>query len=243
MHSDTFNQERRIYRTTRPAITSQKIADLFDSLGTRVFIKSEIVGLIDANREAWDIVRGAAPEEVIEDLMESLPLRQFTLRSDTYRNEFPRYSWRVPDPLEVAASIRPRKSYLCHSSALFMHKLLDQIPQVLCVNYEQSEKPKPSGGLRQEALDRAFQNKQRQSAFVFNYGEHQIAVLSGKHTDNLAVQEMTLETGGAVRVTTLERTLIDATSGRVTPVAFKAGPEAGHYSRKDQNESRTLNAS
>jgi hypothetical protein len=44
-----------------------------------------------------------------------------------------------------------------------MHKLLDSLPTELCVNYEQSEKPKPSGGLTQESLDRAFRGKQRQS--------------------------------------------------------------------------------
>ena len=37
-----------------------------------------------------------------------------------------------------------------------MHKLADQLPRELCVNYEQSDKPKPSGELTQEAMDRAL---------------------------------------------------------------------------------------
>ncbi len=203
--------KRRIYRSTRSAHTTRTIAALFDGLTKRVFSKPELVHLIETSREEWDLVQSAPPEEVIDDIMESLPLRQFTLRSDNYENEFPRYAWGTPNPLEVAASIRAPKSYLCHSSALFMHKLLDRIPQELCVNYEQSAKPKPAVGLTQSSLDRAFQGKQRQSAFIFNHEARQIIVLSGKHTDGLAVQELPLDSGVKVRVTSLERTLIDVT--------------------------------
>jgi len=162
-----MSERRRIYRTARNAHTSQTIAEFFDGLGQRVFIRSELVRLIDKNREQLALVQNASSDEVIDAFIESLPLRRFTLVSGNYTNEFHRYAWRDPDPLEVAASIRAPKSYLCHSSALFMHKLVDHLPRELCVNYEQSDKPKPSGGLSQEALDRAFRGKQRQSAFSF----------------------------------------------------------------------------
>lgn len=90
-----------------------------------------------------------------------------------------------------------------------MHKLLDRLPKELCVNYEQSEKPKPSDGLTQASLDRAFQGKQRQSGFIFRYKENEIVVLSGKRTLGLEVCELPVATGAKVRVTSLERTLID----------------------------------
>lgn len=206
-----MSERRRIYRTARNAQTSRTITEFFDGLGKRVFIRSELVRVIDKNREQWALVQNVSSDEVIDDFIESLPLRHFTLVSGNYTNEFQRYAWRHPDPLEVAASIRAPKSYLCHSSALFMHKLMDHLPRELCVNYEQSDKPKPSGGLSQEALNRAFRGKQRQSAFSFRYEECQIVVLSGKHTGGLEVRETALATGAKVRVTSLERTLIDAT--------------------------------
>ncbi len=202
---------RRIYKTARSAHTSRAITEFFDSLGKRVFLRSELVRLIDRNRELWALVEDASDDEIINDFSESLPLGPFVLTSGNYTNEFSRYAWRDPDPLEVAASIRAPKSYLCHSSALYMHKLVDHIPRELCVNYEQSDKPQASGGLTQEGLDRAFRGKQRQSAFTFRYEKHQIIVLSGKHTGGLEVREMPLATGAKVRVTSLERTLIDVT--------------------------------
>src|SRR5579863_8685360 len=183
-----MNERRLIYRTARNAHTSRTITEFFDSLGKRVFLRSELVRLIDKNRERWSLVQNASSDEIIADFIESLSLRHFVLASDNYTNEFERYAWRDPDPLEVAASIRAPSSYLCHSSALFMHQLMNRIPRDLCVNYEQSTKPKPSGGLTQEALDRAFRGKQRQSSFTFRYEKCQIVVLSGKHTAGLEVR-------------------------------------------------------
>jgi len=94
---------------------------------------------------------------------------------------------------------------------MFVHGLTNQLPRVLYVNYEQSIKPRPSGGLTQEGLDRAFRNKQRESTFAFDYDSYQIILLSGKNTKNLEVQKVHLPGGGAVRVTSVERTLIDIT--------------------------------
>jgi hypothetical protein len=159
-----MSERRRIYRTARNAQTARTITEFFDGLGKCVFIRSELVRLIDKHREQWALVQNVSSDEVIDDSTESLPLRRFALVGGNYTNEFQRYAWRDPDPLEVAASIPAPKSYLCDSSALFMHKLVDHLPRELYFNYEQSDKPKPSGELSQEALDRAFRGKQRQSA-------------------------------------------------------------------------------
>jgi predicted transcriptional regulator of viral defense system len=238
LEDSPVNERRRIYRTARTAHTSRTITEFFDGLGKRVFIRSELVRLIEKNREQWAVVQNASFDEIIDDFTESLPLRRFVLASGNYTNEFQRYAWRDPDPLEVAASIRAPNSYLCHSSALFMHKLMDHVPHELCVNYEQTEKPRPSGGLTQETLDRAFRGKQRQSAFSFRYEKYQIIVLSGKHTAGLEVREMSVPTGAKVRVTSLERTLIDATvrpgyAGGVATVleAYRRAREAITVSR------------
>ena len=82
-------------------------------------------------------------------------------------------------------------------------------------NYEQSPKAKPIGDITQASLARAFQGKQRHSAFIFRHKNHVIVVLSGKNTSAFEVQPLPISTGAKVRVTRLERTLIDVT-GRPT---------------------------
>ena len=46
-----MSERRRIYRKARNAHTPRTIAEFFDGLGKRVFIRSELVRLIDKNRE------------------------------------------------------------------------------------------------------------------------------------------------------------------------------------------------
>jgi len=202
---------KRIFRANAPKNPSEIIVATLDHSAKRVFTRQELLRLVDTHRNQWGLLESISAKDVIDNLLKLLPLRGFVLESSTYTHEFPRYLWRDPDPLEVAGSVRAPSSYLCHSSALFIHKLLDRLPKDLCVNYEQTEKPKPSGGLTQASLDRAFRGKQRQSAFTFRYKEHEIVVLSGKHTRGLEVRALSLTTGAKVRVTSLERTLIDVT--------------------------------
>lgn len=204
-------QPKQTLRLNALKIPSQTVSAMLDRSGKRVFTRQELVRLVRTYRNQWVIAESASANDIIDDLVKTLPLRAFVLESSQYTEELVRYLWREPDPLEVAASVRTPHSYLCHSSALFVHKLLDRLPKELCVNYEQSKKPKPAGELTQASSDRAFQSKQRRSALIFRYKEHEIVVISGKYTRGLEVSERPLATGAKVRATSLERTLIDVT--------------------------------
>jgi hypothetical protein len=108
-------------------------------------------------------------------------------------------------PLELANSIY-KDSYLSHGTALHLHGLapLGQI----YVNHKQSTK-NDNSGLSQGALDRAFRNKQRQSNYIYRYGLKTIIFLNGKNTGCAGVIEMNGPGKRPLRVTGLERTLID----------------------------------
>jgi hypothetical protein len=205
-----MTQTNRLYRIKYAQKAPSSITRTLDTSGRRVFTTQELLRLVQKHREEWQILSHISSNELIEHLEQAFPLKRFVLEGPDYQQTFPRYLWRDADPLEVAASVRST-AYLCHSSALFMHKLVDHQPKSLYVNYEQSDKPKPSGGLTQTSVDRAFRGKQRQSAFVFHYKEHDIILLSGKNTRNLEVGELPLPTGANVRATSVERTLIDIT--------------------------------
>jgi len=79
------------------------------------------------------------------------------------------------------------------------------------INNEQSPKPKSSSYLSQEGIDRAFQNQQRYSKLFYKYQDTRIALINGKHTGRLEVQQSHAPSGHAVDVTSLARTLIDIT--------------------------------
>jgi predicted transcriptional regulator of viral defense system len=200
----------RISRASRVKEAHERIVAALNKAGQRVFSTQDLVKLFHQHRDEWWVLASVTSKSFIEYLERELKLRRITLSGTTHHQEFLRFLWHEPDAIEVAAAMRS-SAYLCHSSAVFVHGLTDQIPRVLYVNYEQSEKPKPTGGLTQEGLDRAFRGKQRESTFAFEYDGYKIILLSGKNTRSLEVQSVQLPDGGKVRVTSLERTLIDIT--------------------------------
>ena len=198
----------RISRAARVKEAQTKIVAVLDEDGRRVFSPQDLIQLLDDHREDWWILSGITKSDFIKYLEQDLGLRKVVLAGPTHQQKFIRYLWRDPSPIEVASSLRST-AYLCHSSAMFVHGLTDQLPKVLYVNYEQSVKPKSSGALTQDSIDRAFRGKQRESTFAFDYEDYKFILLSGKNTKRLEVHTKRLPQGGKVQVTSVERTLID----------------------------------
>lgn len=200
-----------VYRISKAARVKEargKIAAALDGEGRRVFGQQDLARLLQHHREEWWILANVTPKGFAAYLENELKMRKAMLEGPSHTQKLVRYLWRDPSPVEVAASLRAN-AYLCHASAVFVHGLTDQLPRVLYVNYEQSVKAKPAGGLSQAGLDRAFRGKQRESTFAFEYEGFRFILLSGKNTNHLEVVNMALPGGGRVRITGLERTLID----------------------------------
>jgi predicted transcriptional regulator of viral defense system len=117
-----------------------------------------------------------------------------------------RYVWKSASALDIALSMK-REAYLCQGTAMSLHGITEQISSRIYVNSEQSPKPR-SGHLTQEGIKRAFAGRQRESQFVFKYDDSEILLLWGKNTGQLGVIDMEYS-GAKLRVTGLERTLID----------------------------------
>jgi predicted transcriptional regulator of viral defense system len=145
---------------------------------------------------------------MIRLLEEQGHLTQVELNADKGYPGATRYVWGQVEPYSVALSLRPG-TYLSHFSAIAVHGLTNQVPKVIYVNKEQSPKPKPSGGLSQEGLDRAFRNAPRTSKYIFHLDIYQVVLLSGKSTGRLGVISRPISPEVQVEVTALERTLID----------------------------------
>jgi predicted transcriptional regulator of viral defense system len=120
----------------------------------------------------------------------------------------PRYIWDAASSFEVALTMRGG-SYLSHGTAVFLQALTQQLPRTVYINKEQSPKPRPSGGLTQHGIDRAFSSTPRSSNYMFIYENTRFVMLSGKNTGNLEVTDVVDSHGVPIRVTKLERTLID----------------------------------
>lgn len=176
---------------------------------TRVLKKTDIRNTFNKAIESNAIPGNTGFEETLLLLLERSELKRIEL--DFPSRKETRYVWTNVSPYEIALSIDP-KCYLCHYSAVAIHQLTEQSPTSIYVNREQSPKPKPAGGLSQDAIHNTFKKAQRTTTNTATYDGYSIIVLSGKHTGGLGVIEFSInEDLPPFRVTNLERTLIDIT--------------------------------
>jgi predicted transcriptional regulator of viral defense system len=185
-----------------------QILSFFDNMPQHVFTFHQLANIFETERITWS-------------LPESMTIKKFmTFLTDrgsltTHRFDFnwlptTLYYWGDPTVYEVAMSLRPN-SYLCHLTAAQFHGLVPAEPRdAVYVNVEQTPKPGPTGKLEQASIDTAFKRPSRTTQNRVQVGNHTFYLLSGKHTNMLGVESRT--TSGLslpVRVTSLERTLID----------------------------------
>jgi len=129
-------------------------------------------------------------------------------------------------PFEVALSLLPN-SYLSHYSALFLNDLTNNVPKEIFINREQTKKPvDPENILTQKKIDYAFNRPMRKTnqiaIFQYQGREYLVHMLNGKQTGNLGViSKKTPQISRKIRVTNLERTLIDC----VVRPSYSGGPE------------------
>ncbi len=176
----------------------------------KVFRARELARLLQTHMASWNLGEAATTSQVLEFLTSRRVLQTIRLASESGYAPLERFATPDASPFEVALSIRGN-SYLCHSTAVFLHGLTDQLPQTIYVNAEQGEKPRPSGVLTQESIDRAFRSHQRSSRYVFVHERNRFAILSGKHTSGYGVITVSSSSGETLRTTDLERTLVDIT--------------------------------
>lgn len=186
--------------------SKRAIQAAFKRFGLRSLAHTEVNELLLRKRKEWGLPESIATGKFINALVDVKILQPL-------RIEFPtrtvvRYLWDNPSPHEVVQSIN-RDGYFSHFAAMRFHGLTDQLPTTIYLNVEQHLAP-GGGKLDQQSIDRAFRRPCRVTHNAAVYLTSKIVVLNGGNTDCLGVGEVLLENGARIRVTGIERTLIDA---------------------------------
>jgi hypothetical protein len=193
---------------SRLQIAKSDIIKALEEADKRVFWPSDISQILEQNRSFWRLAKNTTTAKFLKFLLNMTDLHLEYLEPMNHPNVpgISRYVWKEASAHEIALSMK-HEAYLCHGTAMFLHGLTDQIPSRIYVNSEQSPKP-GSGRLTQEGINRAFAGKQRESQFIFKFGDYEALLLWGKNTGQMEVIDMEYS-GTKLRVTGLERTLID----------------------------------
>ena len=176
----TFSTANQMAGQSRLQIAKSDIVKTFDDADERVFWPSDISRILEQNRAFWRLAQNTTTAKFLDFLLEKTNLHLEYLEPLNHPNVsgISRYVWKEASAYEIALSMK-RDAYLCHGTAMFLHGLTEQIPSRIYVNSEQSPKPK-SGHLTQEGINRAFAGKQRESQFIFKFGESEASITLGK---------------------------------------------------------------
>jgi predicted transcriptional regulator of viral defense system len=198
-------------RVGRLSIASPDIVKALDAAQKNVYTFKEIAQLLEANREYWRLAQRTTAAEFITFLeRKGLKTIQLEFLHPGIR-PITRYVWGDASPYEIGLSLK-EGAYLSHGTAVFLNALTDQLPKTIYVNQEQSEKrTNPPSELVQQNIDRAFASKQRQTQAIAKYDdEWQFVIVNGKQTRQFGVEPLNFQ-NTVLRVTGIERTLIDIT--------------------------------
>lgn len=216
---------------TRLKIAKSDITQVFAQADQRVFSRADVERILADNRQFWRLAQATTVNKFLEFLLQYTDLQEA-------RFEFPkrtelRYAWGEVPTYEVVQALR-EAGYFTHYTAIHLHDLTDQLPKTICLNFEQ--KLQGGGGqLSQASIDRAFKAKCRVSNRVAIYRDRNIVLLNGMNTGRLGVVKLETSEHSELCVTSIERTLIDATvrpvySGGVFEVARAFERAKGRFS-------------
>jgi hypothetical protein len=196
---------------TRLQLAQRDIHGFLDEHPKRVFQRKELDEIVRLERARWRLAERTSAAEVLDFLTGPKKLQKVDM-DFSWRKEV-RYVWRSASLSEILMTLRP-DCYFSHFTAMQMHDLTEQDARLVHVNFEQTPKPSPPGGLSQEGIDRAFSRPQRRAKNMAEVRGYRVLLLNGKHTGYLGVEERPVQWGDAekptaVRLSDLERTLID----------------------------------
>jgi AbiEi antitoxin C-terminal domain len=191
---------------SRFQIAKPDVVEFIDSLNKVIFTNGELKQILSDHRSEWRLTKSMTFSSFSSELLKRTAMKKVSLKFP-HRTET-RYFWKDCSVYELAHSIRP-KGYLSHYSAMHLFGLTDQIPKTIYINSEQHP-PSTRGSLSQDSINRAFQNKVRVSNAIANYGDYNLILINSMGFNGLGIVNNVFDDDLAVRVTSVERTLIDA---------------------------------
>lgn len=198
-------------RRTTLEIAEAKIIEYFTKIPKGVLTPDQLEKILEEHKGGWRLANSVTVSKFITFLVKRTKLREIEIKfPSTLIRNFYRYSWGEASPLAIAASLKP-EFYFSHYTAMFFHQLTEQVPKKIYLTWQQPEKARIIKPLAQKKIDWAFSQRPRISENIASCNGHQICILYGMHTGSLGIIESEGPEGEKLRVTDVERTLIDIT--------------------------------
>jgi len=187
-------------------IAKVEIISFFDRQDKKVYKTYTIKDIFYQNRDSWQLVNSISLNNFLEYLVKNANFEKTVLTFPSRKEIM--YSWGKVSIFEIALAIKSG-SYFTHHTAMLLHGLTNKSFRVIYVNHEQAPKRYGSSDLIQERIDAAFRKAPRVSRNKARYKENTILLINGMHTGEYGVINTLGENKELIRLTNIERTLID----------------------------------
>lgn len=175
-----------------------------------IYNKDSFQILLRKHYKTWNLPKLTKLKNIIQILIDEKVLTILMIKPYGYL--ITKYIWKVPNKLDLASNLK-QLTYFTHFTAMYLNNLTDQLPKTVYINYEQVKKSSNNRNeLEQNNIDLAFFKPPRLCGKhrIIKHGNYTIIPLNGMKTNYLGVIQLyTNEINREVRVTNLERTLID----------------------------------
>lgn len=199
---------------SRIQIARPDIIQFFDASPRKIFHLADIARILNEQRAFWRLTQSTTTADFIQYLKDSGKLSVFNFPFPPPYKKKNVYAWGAVSFYEVVQGISS-KCYFSHYSAVKIHGLTEQSPKTFYINEEQRLESWLAGKLTQSTIDAAFRRPVRVTKRIAETNDYRVVFLNGKNTANLGVVEQEFHAGnnsfGRLRVTNIERTLIDIT--------------------------------
>lgn len=193
-------------RTSSLHKAKPEIQAFFNSQEIGVFRPDDLKKTILIKKNAWKLSKSITLKRFIGFLLKEHILKLINIKFP-YLN-ITRYIKHNASILEISSSLK-NGSYLSHYSSVYIHELTEQIPKAIYLNFEQPEKLRSKKSLNQKNIDFAFRRPWRISNNLARFSDYNIYLLNGMYTGKLGVIDFIGPNGERIKVTDVERTLID----------------------------------
>lgn len=185
-------------------VAKKDIINHFDGLKKDVFSIRDIEHSFNLYRQNWRLMSTLTVKDFLKLLLDETKFKEIKITCHSIK--YTVYQWNE-NKYALALSLR-KNSYLSHFTAMYIHDLTLQVPKSIYVNHELSPKQNIiNNDLTQENIDSSFSKEQRKTpGIVINDTTYYL--LNSKYNKNIGVIDAFFD-NTKIRITTLERTLID----------------------------------
>lgn len=193
---------------TRFSIAKEDITKSIDDLSVKVMTLATLETLFENNRKEWRLAKSTTAAAFVDYLCQHAHLKRVDLKFPN-RKEL-RYVWHDATMYEILMTLKGNP-YFTHYTAMSLHQLTEQVPKITYVNCEGKYIPRAESILEQHKIDLAFRGNGRPSHNITTVRDQRVCLLNGKRTQQLGVIDGKGPEGEKIRLTNVERTLVDIT--------------------------------